>query len=70
VDGVFTQRLDDASTAENDLLHRIVVRQHRDHYVALARAGRAIRDFGTLVSQFFGAAPGAVEDKHAMARLQ
>jgi hypothetical protein len=65
VDGVFTQCPDDAATAQNDFLHGVIVGEHRDDDIALAHAGWAIRDFRTLVS-----APGAVEYKHTMARLQ
>ena len=70
MDRVFTQRLDDASATENDLLHRIVVGEHRDNDVALARACRAARDFRPFVPQFLGSAPSAVVDEDAMARLQ
>jgi hypothetical protein len=70
MDRVFTQRLDDASATENDLLHRIVVGEHRDNDVALARACRAARDFRPFVPQFLGSAPSAVVGEDAMARLQ
>jgi selenocysteine lyase/cysteine desulfurase len=70
MDRVFAQCPDEAATAQDDLLHRIVVSEHRDDNVALACAGRAVRHFRPLVAQFFGADPGTVVDEDAVACLQ
>jgi hypothetical protein len=69
VDRVFTQRGNDAPAAEDDLLYRIVVGEHRDDDIGLTRACRAIGDLSAFVAQCFCASWGSIPYHHAMGRF-